>query len=178
MGRHHSGVKKYKILNIFQIKKMKMIPSISVNRENKANFTCPKCTKAKTVDVSKLVMENKKLSIKIKCTCGHVFPVVLNRRKFYRKTTRLLGIFSLDQNAKEFPMTVVNISRCGIEFNTSESEKLKIGDLIGVEFRLDDKSRSLIRKKMIIRRKEGKQIGAEFCLPDDYDKVLGFYLFN
>jgi hypothetical protein len=59
-------------------------------------------------------------------------------------------IFILEQNMKEFSMTVTNLSRFGLQFNSSESEKLKVGDRIGVEFRLDDKSRSLIRKKIII----------------------------
>jgi hypothetical protein len=75
-------------------------------------------------------------------------------------------------------MMVTNLSRFGLEFNSSESEKLKVGDLVGVEFRLDDKTRSLIKKKIIIRKIEEKTIGAEFCFPDEYDKALGFYLFN
>lgn len=152
--------------------------TVFVNRENKAIFTCPKCTKAKTIDVSKMILEKKKLNIKVKCTCGHIYPVVLERRKFYRKKTNLPGIFTLDEIPKEFPMTVIKISRLGIEFNSSESEKLKIDDRIGIEFRLDDKSRSLIRKKIVIKKIEGKSIGAEFCSQDEYDKILGFYLFN
>lgn len=152
--------------------------SIFVSRENKANFTCPKCTKTKTVDVSRLVMENKKLNIRVRCACGHVYPLLLDRRRFYRKMTRLPGIFKLDQNMKEFPMTVSNLSRFGVEFKSSESGNLKIGDLIEVEFRLDDKSRSMIRKKVIIKKLVGTSVGAEFCHPDDYDKVLGFYLFK
>jgi len=152
--------------------------AVFVNSENKAIFTCPKCTKAKTVDISKLDIEKKKLNIRVKCTCGHIYPVVLERRKFYRKKTSLPGIFISEQNMKEFSMTVTNISRFGLEFNGSESEKLKVGDRIGVEFRLDDKSRSLIRKKIIIRKIEGKTVGAEFSFPDEYDKTLGFYLFR
>ena len=155
-----------------------MMQAVFVNSENKAIFTCPKCTKAKTVDISKLDIEKKKLNIRVKCTCGHIYPVVLERRKFYRKKTSLPGIFISEQNMKEFSMTVTNISRFGLEFNGSESEKLKVGDRIGVEFRLDDKSRSLIRKKIIIRKIEGKTVGAEFSFPDEYDKTLGFYLFR
>jgi hypothetical protein len=153
-----------------------MKQTVFVNSENKAIFTCPNCTKAKTVNISNLVNEKKEL--RVKCTCGHVYPVVLERRKFYRKKTSLPGIFMLEQNRKEYSMTVTNISRFGLEFNSSESEKLKVGDLVGVEFRLDDKSRSLIRKKIIIRKIEEKIIGAEFSFPDEYDKALGFYLFN
>jgi hypothetical protein len=155
-----------------------MMQPVFVNGKNKAVFTCPECTKSKTVDTSKFVIEKKKLSIKVKCSCGHIYPVVLERRKYYRKKTNLPGIFILEQNMKEYSIVVTNISRFGLEFNSSESERLKVGDRIGVEFRLDDKSRSLIRKKIIIRTIEEKKIGAEFCFPDEYDKALGFYLFR
>jgi hypothetical protein len=153
-----------------------MKQTVFVNSENKAIFTCPNCTKAKTVNISNLVNEKKEL--RVKCTCGHVYPVVLERRKFYRKKTSLPGIFMLEQNRKEYSMTVTNISRFGLEFNSSESEKLKVGDLVGLEFRLDDKSRSLIKKKGTIRRIEGMNIGIEFSYIDEYDKILGFYLFK
>jgi hypothetical protein len=153
-----------------------MKQTVFVNSENKAVFTCPKCTKAKTVNVSNLV--NEKKEVKVKCVCGHIYPVILERRKFYRKKTSLPGIFMLEENKKEYSMTVTNISRFGLEFKSSESEKLKTGDLVGVEFRLDDKSRSLIRKKIIIRKIEEKTVGAEFWVPDEFDKALGFYLFN
>lgn len=155
-----------------------MMQSVFVNKENKAIFTCPICTKAKTVDVSTLIKEKKKLSIKVKCSCGQIYPVVLERRKYYRKKTSLPGIFILEQNMKDFSMKVTNLSRFGLEFYSSESDKLQVGDRIGVEFRLDNKTRSLIRKKVLIRRTEGNLIGAEFCAPDEYDKILGFYLFN
>jgi hypothetical protein len=155
-----------------------MIQSVFVNKENKAIFTCPKCTKAKTSDVSTLVLEKKKLSVRVKCPCGHIYSVILERRKYYRKKTSFPGIFKLEQNPKEYFITVTNLSRFGLQFYSSESDKLQVGDRIGVEFRLDDKIRSLIRKKVLIRRMEGNVVGAEFCAPDEYDKVLGFYLFN
>ena len=155
-----------------------MMQPVFVNNEYKAIFTCPQCTKSKTVDISNLLMQKKKLTIRVKCTCGHIYPVVLERRKFYRKKTSLPGIFILEQSMKEFTMTVTNLSRFGLEFNSTESEKLKVGDHLGEEFRLDDKSRSLIRKKIIIKKIDGKTVGAEFYLPDEYDKALGFYLFR
>ncbi len=152
--------------------------SVFVNRENKAILTCPKCTKAKTVDVASMVMDKKKLNIRVKCSCGNIFPVVLERRKFYRKKTKLSGIFMLEQDHEDNIMIVTNLSRFGLEFKSSDTDKLRVGDRIGVEFRLDDKSRSLIKKKAIIRRIDGSYVGVEFCFQDEFDKVLGFYLFQ
>jgi hypothetical protein len=102
----------------------------------------------------------------------------MERRKFYRKETNFRGVFLFENNSQEFPMIVNNISRSGIQFKSSKTEDLKLDDRIVVQFRLDDKSRSLIKKKGIIRRIEGMTIGIQFLDVDDYDKILGFYLFK
>ncbi|MFO8083045.1 MAG: PilZ domain-containing protein [Desulfobacterales bacterium] len=154
-----------------------MTQIVFVNQENKAIFTCPKCTKAKN-DVSRVLNENKKAHIKVKCPCGHILPVILERRKFYRKTTTLHGIFIPEKNLKEHPLTVVNLSRSGLEFKSTEISKLQVGDRLKVKFWLDNNSRSLISKTVIIRKIEEHTAGTEFCEMDEYDKVLGFYLFN
>jgi hypothetical protein len=104
--------------------------------------------------------------------------VVLERRKYYRKATKLPGIFIPEKKLKEFPMTVTNLSRSGLEFKSYENKNLKVGDRLKAEFRLDDKSRSLMCKEVIVKKIEGTIVGAEFCVMDEYDKVLGFYLFN
>jgi hypothetical protein len=151
---------------------------VFVDSNNKALFTCPQCTKSKTIDVSKVLISPNKINLQIKCPCGNIFPVRIERRKFYRKETNLRGFFLLENNSKEFPMTVNNISRSGIQIKSSKTENLKLDDQILVQFRLDDKSRSLIKKKGIIRRIEGTTIGIEFSYVDEYDKILGFYLFK
>jgi hypothetical protein len=155
-----------------------MAQSVFINIENKAIFTCPRCTKSKTVDVSKIMFTTSKLNLKVKCPCGNIFPVILERRKFYRKDTNLKGVFILESNNKELPMTVTNISRSGLQFKSSTDTNLKLGDSVLIQFRLDDKFKSLIKKKAIIRRIEGMHIGVEFSFTDEYDKLLGFYLFK
>ncbi len=155
-----------------------MTQTVFVNRENKAVFTCPRCTRSKSTDVSRVFNADKKVHIKVRCPCGQIFPVILERRKFYRKPTRLPGIFIPEKTKKEFPMTVINISRTGLEFKSHEIKKLRVDDRLQVEFRLDDKSRSLIKKEVMIRKITENTAGTEFCEKDEYDKVLGFYLFN
>lgn len=155
-----------------------MPQSVFVNIENKASLTCPKCTKTKTVDVSKILSKTDKLSLKVRCPCRHIFTVILERRKFYRKNASLPGFFKSENDMKELPMTVTNISRSGLQFKSSLNEKLKLGDRVLVEFKLDDRFKSVIKKMVIIRRIDGGTVGTEFCSMDDFDKVLGFYLFN
>ena len=156
-----------------------MPQSVFVNENSKAVFTCPQCTRTKTSDVSKLLDQKKNAQIKVKCSCGHIFDVTLERRKFYRKKTILNGFFiKWNQEKKTYPMSVLNLSRSGLEFKTSISHTLNAGDYLMVEFRLDDKNKSLIKKKIVIKRIEKNNVGAEFCSQDEYDKVLGFYLFR
>jgi hypothetical protein len=154
-----------------------MSKSVFVNSENKVVFTCPQCTKSKTADVSKFLGQKSDSQIKVRCRCGHVFQVTLERRKFYRKKTMLHGFYTLENSLKQFPITVVNLSRRGLEFKTSQSHLRKVGEKLSVEFRLDDKKKSLIKKEVVIRRVDKDNIGGEFCFQDEYDKVLGFYFF-
>ena len=151
---------------------------VFVDSENKANFVCPSCTKSRTVDVTKFLDVKANAKLKAKCPCGHSYSVFLERRKFYRKETKLPGVFRPDKNGKEYPMTVTNISRSGLRFMSSEIRNLEADDRILVEFRLDDNAKSIIKKKATVRKIGGSYVGAEFCFLDNYDKLLGFYLFN
>ncbi len=155
-----------------------MPQSVFVNAENKAVFTCPQCTRSRTADVSKFLGRENKPHLKVKCHCGHIFEAILERRRYYRKKTLLYGFASSDETGKHFPITVVNLSRSGVEFKTSESRSLQLGERLLAEFMLDDANKSLIRKKIEIKRIENGFVGAEFCFQDEYDKVLGFYFFR
>lgn len=77
-------------------------------------------------------------------------------------------------------MTVMDVSRAGLRIKVDVMPNFKIGTTFTVEFRLDDKSKTLIRKDVIVRNMSDYSICAEFCsigLSDPYDKALGFYLF-
>jgi hypothetical protein len=50
------------------------------------------------------------------------------------------------------------------------------GDLLKVEFTLDNPARSPLSKKLIIRNIAGNLIGTEFAPTETLDKALGFYL--
>jgi CRISPR/Cas system CMR-associated protein Cmr1 (group 7 of RAMP superfamily) len=130
------------------------------------------------VDVSKFLALKSNAKIKAKCPCGHSYQVVLERRKHYRKATKLAGAYSANNDKQEWPITITNLSRSGLGFTATYVKNLKTGDQVDVVFRLDDKNKSLIRKNVTIRKINGKQINAEFSFPDKHDKILGFYLFN
>jgi len=55
-----------------------------------------------------------------------------------------------------------------------------LGDKIIVEFHLDDKNRSLIKKECIIKKDFGFEFGIEFISvhpSDPSDRAIGFYMF-
>ncbi len=58
------------------------------------HLECPECGRAETMDVSKYRKLDKEIKGNVKCSCGHTYPFVLERRRFFRKETNLSGIFT------------------------------------------------------------------------------------
>jgi hypothetical protein len=148
---------------------------IYINEDNMATFICPKCEYLKIMDISKFKELNTAVRIKCKCKCGHAYSVLLERRRYFRKKTNLPGVFVL--NEAEYPITIKDISRTGMKIMSSIKNGFSIGDRISVEFNLDDRDRSFIKRDVIIKKIDGSYIGAEFPEPEFYGK-LAPYLFQ
>jgi hypothetical protein len=58
----------------------------------------------------------------------------------------------------------------------SASGTIAPGDLLKIEFRLDDARRSLVQKKVVVRNVSEDSVGTEFTVTEALDKALGFYL--
>jgi hypothetical protein len=148
---------------------------------NQATFICPKCKKTKTVDVSKYVKKTTVVRVNSTCPCGHKWTSVLEKRKRYRKAANLPGTYQLVK-AGESPnrrgMKVLDISGGGIKMKLNVPRNLEVGDPLNVEFHLDDKKQTLIKKGVTIRNTDGLYVGASFRSADAYDPVLGFYLMS
>lgn len=160
-----------------------MTENVFIYKANKAIVICPKCEKSKTIDVSEDIGSKYLVRLKHKCSCGYLYIVLLERRKRHRKIVNLPGTFicsiSKEQVAKGL-MTIQDITRAGLCFklDANTKQKLNIGDKLLLDFNLDDKSRSLIKKEAIIRNIRGDFIGVEFSSVDLYDKALGLYMFS
>lgn len=165
-----------------------MLEKVFVNENNIAVFICPECKKSRNVDVSKYKNLDKASKIKCSCPCGHSYNAILEKRKHYRKKTNFPGIYvniisSIGANFLEEvgrgTLKVTDISRTGIQFTLNIQHDFSLHDKILVEFRLDDKQKTLIKKKVIIKNINGLEIGAEFFSidpSDPSDKAIGFYL--
>ena len=159
---------------------------ISVSSDNMIALHCPFCGMVKQVSVARF--KDEKHTLKVRCSCQKMLTVDLNFRKKYRKLTNLRAKYinlthkqvknrGLEQ-IQEHHCQIVNISLTGLGLLVFSGHGVKQGDRIRVRFTLDDKKKSEIERKLIVRVVRKDYIGCEFINDGyhTYDKVLGFYL--
>ena len=149
------------------------VKKIYVSGNNEATVTCPSCGKWKTANVASYAERHE--PIKIRCSCGTAFRVTFEWRQQYRKKVNLVGTYSKNGGNRE-PMVIENISVGGVGFNVTKGN-LEKGDIVEIEFRLDDNKRSVISEKVVVKLVRDRHVGAEFLSPSVHtEKLLGFYL--
>lgn len=156
-----------------------MVEKIYITRKQTAAFTCPICQISKTVDASKFVKLDKMVKIKVKCPCGHTFTSFLERRKHYRKETNLTGSFVrfvAGKPAGRGNMIARDVSFTGMKLEVLGNYNFSEGDVLEVEFQLDDVKKTRIKRRAFIRNIKNSHIGTTFFQTEMEDKTLGFYL--
>lgn len=158
---------------------------VFVNNDNTATLICPNCQKTRIVDVSKYLGPDAPAKLKAKCACGNSYGVALEKRRHFRKETELEGIYRYtvsapDGSASEAKgrMKVVNLSKTGMRLKLNSPPPFQLGDRINVEFRLDDKNKSLINRDVYVQNIKDLFVGAEYVSQFSLDSTLGFYLFQ
>ena len=150
---------------------------------NIAFFQCPNCNVTKEADVSKYKKITTSVTLKVKCPCGHAYSVMLERRKYFRKSVNFLGKFwfsPLDGPSQRGVMNVMDISKGGFKLKLATRPLFKKGDIIEVEFRLDNNTQTLINKQVAVRNVLNNIVNVEFCSFDANeggDRAISFYLF-
>ena len=158
-----------------------MTEKVYVTSKQMATFICPVCQKSKTVNVSKYASLDKIVTVKVTCPCGYGYTSILEKRKKYRKAANLPGSFVHlveGRPTRGGLMKVKDLSTSGLKIHVNTEHHCAVGDIIQVEFSLDDSHRTLIRKKVIVRNIVGQNIGTEFAPTEPIGKALGFYLFS
>ena len=149
--------------------------------ENKAGFTCPKCSKVRVMDVSQFKNVNKPvIKVKCKCPCGHKYSVLLERRREIRKEVNLSGKYYTTQREYELKGTIVvkDLSRSGLRFQLKMPQEFKIGETLMLEFTLNDRESSLIKRKVIVRSQHGASVGTSFESKEHFDKLGPYLLYS
>jgi hypothetical protein len=152
------------------------IQKIRLREDDRGVLVCPYCGLEKTTHLARF--KGRKALLKVKCTCQQVFRIFLELRKHYRKKTHLRGHYREQGVLKNVgDIHVEDLSMVGMGFTANNHSRLKAGQKLEVTFHLDDRRRSRIEKKVLIKWKNNHRIGGEFTLPQaHYDSALGFYL--
>lgn len=146
-----------------------------VKDDDMAIIVCPACSNAKHINVAQY--RNAQHTIKVKCRCGTSFKVLLDFRQCYRKPTDLSGTYAMvPPAAGGGKISVKNVSLAGVGFEVIGRHAIETGQKAIIEFTLDNRKETLIRKKVTIRSVRGTFIGGEFYQDQAFEKDLGFYL--
>ena len=150
-----------------------------IDDEGKAVITCPECQAVRIVDVTGYAKLDHVVRFRVRCPCNHSYRVILERRKYFRKSVSLTGVCLFRNGMVRVSVKVRNLSRRGLRVELMREMHVGVGDKVIVEFRLDDEKRTLVRKDAVVRAVMGSCLGMEFFSIDPYnvyDKALGFYL--
>jgi len=147
---------------------------VFIDKEDFSAITCPECGFVKRADLSKFKGTSKPL--KAKCKCGAKFECNIEFRQFFRKATKLAGEFIVVGKRSVVRVLVEDISQQGLGFTLIEPCEVAMDDIIDVTFTLDNRHRTVIRKRLVIRSIREKFIGCEYTEKSGYDKELRFYL--
>ena len=146
-----------------------------VKDDNEATVVCPNCDLAKTVSVKQF--RNQQHRVKIKCTCGNVFEIMLEFRRHRRKDTSLTGAYTPEiPSMRGGAVTVVNLSLSGARFQIRGKHDIQIGQQGAINFILDNRKQTVLFKNVTIRSIQADRIGCEFFEDQAYEASLGFYL--
>mgnify|MGYP005840577345 FL=1 len=162
-----------------------MSKRVRVNSDNLAAIKCPHCRSMKLISVHKF--KGVKHSLKVKCTCNNSFPVALDFRERYRKSTNIDAQYvkldrELPKNGAQvepnLKCKVADLSLQGLALSIAGLHNLQVGDDLMVEFTLDDKANTHIKRKANVRVIGQGFVGCQFDETEApaYDRALGFYL--
>ena len=123
---------------------------------------CPNCTKSKRLSVSDY--KNKKHTLRVRCICSTKFLVLLEFRNDRRRRVNLKGKFKTYRQIihREGKLLVSNISGGGLMCQVNDHEGLEEGQILSLQYNLDDLGLRKINKLAIIRHMHGITLGCEF----------------
>jgi len=146
-----------------------------VNIDGKTTLVCPKCNTVKSVSVEHF--RQRQHTLKVRCACSNMFRVNLDFRKCYRKPTNLEGLFAMMPPAMGGgKVKILNLSLDGICFEISGAQRLQAGQKGRIDFTLDDRKATSMRRDFTVRAVQGNSVGCEFHKSHAFEKELGFYL--
>jgi len=148
--------------------------TINITSKESVNLVCSKCGNARRIVTSKLTHVGR--IYKVKCACTHGFSIQFERRKYKRKKLKFIGTYSTEHNLTDHIIDIVDLSRGGLAFTRTDSNKLMLGDKINIRFNLDNPEQDLIECTVLIRNVFDSRVCVEFLdMRGRMHTTLGFY---
>jgi hypothetical protein len=147
-----------------------------VRNDDTATVICPACQTAKDIAVGKF--RHCKHTITIHCHCQETFKVSFDFRRHYRKAVSLNGTYEIISKGRVGGgiLQINDISRNGLGFTVSGQHQIEEGQNLRVEFQLNDKKKTLLKKEVIVKEVQQNSIGCQFKDNVEMEKDLGFFL--
>ena len=124
---------------------------VHVNEDFDGIVICPQCEKRKRANFSAFRGRGSR-TLKVKCTCETHFQISIDFRRSYRKKIDFTGVYTtLSYKKDKGEMHILNLSAHGIGFRTTNLSVPSVGEMIRMQFTLDDKKQSEIEKEGIVR---------------------------
>jgi hypothetical protein len=152
---------------------------IYLNENRQGVVTCVHCAVKRNINMSNYTDHHLgQKSLKVKCsTCNKTFHIKFDLRRYYRININIPGRISHSQSRKEIDdLTIMSLSLGGVGFTINNDLDIKIDDIYEIKFQLDDEHNSVICEEIIIKRIDGRFIGAEFYHSNRYNHELDFYI--
>jgi len=149
---------------------------VHVRENNTATLMCPACGAVKHIAVDDF--RHGQHTISVRCRCQHVFTVLLDFRRHYRKQTSLPGIYEIISQGGIGGgiIHINNISRGGVGFTVSGLHRIEKGQELYIEFQLNDKKKTTLKKRVLVKSVLQNTIGCQFKDTVEMDRALGFFL--
>ena len=136
-------------------------------------ITCRQCGKTKMLDISNF--KNIRKLVKVKCTCGALFDVLFESRRYLRKKVQLKGELLNPQSHEVIDHVIItDVSVGGISFIANLD--MSVGEIYKISFSLDGQYESNIKEEIRIKYVKNSEIGAEFTEEEKYNYDLDFFL--
>ena len=120
---------------------------VYVRENNTATIVCPSCQTVKHFNADRY--RQQRHSFSVRCRCQNVFSVLLDFRRSYRKQTSLHGTYEVlsEGGIGGGIIHISNISRGGLGFTVSGLHRIEKGQLLNIEFQLNDKNKTVLKNR-------------------------------
>jgi hypothetical protein len=155
-----------------------MTEKILLSESNTVVLACSVCNRQKVVDMTPYLAQPSTSKLKAKCRCGNSWTLNLEKRRYTRKLTNLPGDYVILHDGKPGDsghLLVVDISLKGLKLKLNRKKDLKIGDWLEVDFQLDNKPQTYIKRMVQVKSVDFPFVGTAFKTSNRPDPDIGFY---